>query len=139
MSGSVRVAIGRLGPPPRVPAGSALARRIRRALVVALVGCTSVGIAAPRPGAWQPFRTTGTNPVSGLQRDTRVRHLPYVVRGDQLWIDAQRYGPHENDAWVFDLATAAWSQHTSSAFQVIWYPPSNQRAPGAPIGLVIGL
>lgn len=102
------------------------------ALVVALVGCTSVSIAAPRPLAWQPFRTTGTSPLGGSQHDTRVRRLPYVVRGDQLWIDAQLYGPHENDAWIFDLATAKWSLHTSSVFKVVWQPSINAGVPGAP-------
>ena len=105
---------------------------IRIALGVVLLGCTSVSIAAPRPGAWQRFRTTGTSPPGGPQHDTRIRHLPYVVRGDQLWIDPQLYGPHENDAWVFDLATTTWSQHTSSVFKVVWHPSINAGVPGAP-------
>jgi hypothetical protein len=54
------------------------------------------------------------------------------VRGDQLWIDAQLYGPHENDAWVFDLARTKWSQHTSSVFKVVWHPSINAGVPGAP-------
>lgn len=54
------------------------------------------------------------------------------MRGDQLWIDAQLYGPHENDAWVFDLARTKWSQHTSSVFKVVWHPSINAGVPGAP-------
>jgi hypothetical protein len=91
---------------------------VRTVALLVCAGCWTSATALPKPGAgWQSFRTSA-NPIPN------GRHGQIVVRGDDIWVDADPYGANTT-AWALDTRRLTWRKHTSAKFTVTWRPSIN--------------